>query len=148
MRLCRVPLIAGAEVAHDGEGVVERRLRDTGCVWLDRSLGAHYVHTQRMTPESSTADIADLRAWVEVDLGALLRNARSLMTRAGVPLLPMVKADAYGLGVVPVARALSTLNPWGFGVATVPEGAELRAAGVTGRIVVFTPLLVSEFRDA
>lgn len=101
-----------------------------------------------MTPESSLADTAGLRAWVEVDLGALLSNARALMSRAGVPLLPMVKADAYGLGVLPVVRTLSAINPWGFGVATVPEGEELRAAGVTGRIVVFTPLLASEFRAA
>ena len=52
----------------------------------------------------------------------------------------MVKADGYGLGAVPVARALETLEPWGFGVATVPEGAELRAAGIARPIVVFTPL--------
>ena len=51
----------------------------------------------------------------------------------------MVKADAYGLGAVPVARELEALDPWGFGVATVPEGAALRAAGIRRPIVVFTP---------
>ena len=81
------------------------------------------------------------RAWVEVDLGALRRNAALLAGRSKVPLLPMVKADAYGLGAVPVARALEGLSPWGFGVATVEEGAELRAAGVERPILVFTPLL-------
>ncbi|HKS07713.1 MAG TPA: alanine racemase [Gemmatimonadaceae bacterium] len=101
-----------------------------------------------MTPESSTAETAGLRAWLDVDLGALVRNARALRARAGVPLLPMVKADAYGLGAVAVSRALLAEQPWGFGVATIPEGIELRDAGVRGRIVVFTPLLVSEFRDA
>jgi len=60
----------------------------------------------------------------------------------------MVKADAYGLGAVPVARALEALNPWGFGVATVEEGAELRAAGVRRPIVVFTPLLPESFAAA
>jgi alanine racemase len=80
------------------------------------------------------------RAWVDVDLGALQRNAVAIAARAGVPLLPMVKADAYGLGAVPVARALERMKPWGFGVATVEEGAELRAAGIDRRIVVFTPL--------
>lgn len=98
-----------------------------------------------MTLESSTAG---LRAWVEVDLGALVRNARAIAAKAGVPLLPILKADAYGLGVVPVAHALADLRPWGFGVATVDEGAELRDAGVTGRILVCTPLLPGEFAAA
>jgi alanine racemase len=81
------------------------------------------------------------RAWVEVDLDAIRRNAALLEERAGVPLLPMVKADGYGLGAVKIARALLDVNPWGFGVATVAEGAELRASGITGPIVVFTPVL-------
>src|SRR5262249_7190274 len=88
------------------------------------------------------------RAWVEVDLGALLRNGAAYAAQAGVPLLPMVKADAYGLGAVPVARVLERLDPWGFGVATSEEGEELRAAGVTRPIVVFTPLLIDDLDAA
>lgn len=88
------------------------------------------------------------RAWVDVDLGALLRNGAAFAARAGVPLLPMVKADAYGLGAVPVARALERLDPWGFGVATVQEGEELRRAGIHRPIVVFTPLLIDDLDDA
>ena len=87
------------------------------------------------------------RAWVDIDLGALLRNARTLASRAGKPLLPMVKADAYGLGAVKVARALEALGPWGFGIAAVREGEELRAAGIRRPILVFTPLLFSEFAE-
>jgi alanine racemase len=85
------------------------------------------------------------RAWVEVDLGALLRNATLFAAHSGVPLLPMVKADAYGLGAVRVARALDELDPWGFGVATTTEGEELRAVSITRPIVVFTPLLSGDF---
>ncbi len=84
-------------------------------------------------------------AWVEVDLDALARNARTLSRRAGVPLLPMVKADAYGLGVVPVVRALEPLDPWGYGVATIAEGIAIRASGVTRPIVVFTPQLPAAY---
>ncbi len=80
------------------------------------------------------------RAWVDVDLTALVGNARTVATRARSRLLPMVKANAYGLGAVPVCRALDALDPWGFGVATTAEGAELRAAGITRPIVVFSPL--------
>ena len=88
------------------------------------------------------------RAWVDVDLGALQRNALAIAARAGVPILPMVKADAYGLGAVPVVRALESLDPWGYGVATVQEGAELRESGVTRRIMIFTPLGDDDLRDA
>ncbi|MGD8726183.1 MAG: alanine racemase [Gemmatimonadales bacterium] len=80
------------------------------------------------------------RAWVVVDLGNLIANARAVQAAAGgVPLLPVVKADAYGLGAVRVARALERLNPWGFAVATLVEGIELREAGISRPILVFTP---------
>ena len=88
------------------------------------------------------------RAWVDVDLGALLRNGATLATRANTPLLPMVKADAYGLGAERVARALERLDPWGFGVATVGEGEELRAASITRPIVIFSPILIGDFDAA
>ena len=52
----------------------------------------------------------------------------------------MVKANGYGLGAVPVTQALEAIDPWGYGVATVDEGAELRAAGISRPIIVFTPL--------
>lgn len=98
----------------------------------------------RMTRESNHS----LRAWVEVDLGALRRNGAAMAARAGVPILPMVKADAYGLGAVAVARALEPLDPWGFGVATVEEGAELRRAGISRPIMLFTPALISDLPAA
>ena len=66
----------------------------------------------------------------------------------GARLLPMVKADAYGLGAVRVARALERLDPWGFGVATIAEGEELRGAGIARPIVVFTPVLAGDFDAA
>lgn len=80
------------------------------------------------------------RAWVEVDLNALARNARRYAELMDCPLLPMVKADAYGLGAAAVARALEPLNPQGFGVATMDEAAALRRAGITRPLVLFSPL--------
>ena len=88
------------------------------------------------------------RAWVEVDLGALKRNGAAVAARSGARLLPMVKADAYGLGVEPVVKALGSLDPWGFGVATVAEGEEIRAFGFDGRIVLFTPVLEEDLERA
>jgi alanine racemase len=85
---------------------------------------------------------------MEIDLGALVRNASALADRAGVPLIPMIKADAYGLGAEQVAHALEHLSPTAYGVATVDEGRELRAAGITRPIVIFTPLLPDELEAA
>ncbi|HEY0527526.1 MAG TPA: alanine racemase [Gemmatimonadaceae bacterium] len=88
------------------------------------------------------------RARVDIDLGALQRNGAALARRAGVPLLPMIKADAYGLGVKEVRETLESLDPWGYGVATVREGQELRSLGVMRPIVVFTPLLEEDLSPA
>jgi alanine racemase len=88
------------------------------------------------------------RAWVDIDLGALVRNGEALARHAGVPLVAMLKADAYGLGALPVARALQPLDLHGFGVATVIEGAELRGGGIAAPILVFTPLLPADFAAA
>jgi len=87
-------------------------------------------------------------AWLEIDLDALVRNAQVISRRAQAPLLPMVKANAYGLGVLPVVRALETLSPWGYGVATIAEGAELRSAGIQRPVLIFTPLLPKELEAA
>ncbi len=98
-----------------------------------------------MTRQSRTALE---RAWVEIDLGALRQNAATIARRAGVPILPMIKADAYGLGAGVVARALEPLEPWGYGLATVAEGEELRACGITRPLLICTPLLPVEFERA
>ncbi len=93
----------------------------------------------------NTDQAVTTRAWVDIDLGALLRNGEALAKQARVPLLPMVKADAYGLGVEPVVRTLSQLDPFGFGVATIEEGAELRGIGVAKPVIVFTPMLPADY---
>jgi alanine racemase len=94
------------------------------------------------------------RAWVEVRLDRLRENARAVQRalRPGTALVPMVKADAYGLGMAAVVRALETLPdgsaPWAFGVATVAEGEALRDAGWAGRVLVFAPAAPGEFARA
>jgi alanine racemase len=85
------------------------------------------------------------RGWIEIDLDAIVRNAMVIAARAPA-ILPMVKADAYGLGAVPVVRALERLSPWGYGVATIEEGRELRRAGITRSLVLFTPVVVEDLR--
>lgn len=80
------------------------------------------------------------RAWLDVDLAAIVRNAGRYQQRIGAPLLPMIKADAYGLGAAAVATALEAVDPWGYGVATAEEGALLRRCGIDRPIIAFSPL--------
>ena len=81
------------------------------------------------------------RAWVDVNLPALVANARTVAMVSGSRLLPMVKANGYGLGLTEVARALESVDPWGFGVASLDEARLLRSSGITRPILVLAPLL-------
>lgn len=69
---------------------------------------------------------------VHVDLQALLRNMAAVRSRIGPDrgVLAPVKGDAYGHGLIPVARALEAAGVEMFGVALVEEGKALRRAGV------------------
>ncbi|HEX2217965.1 MAG TPA: alanine racemase [Gemmatimonadales bacterium] len=103
---------------------------------MTRKIGAGLT----MTSPSETA-----RAWVDIDLGALVANARALAEACGARLLPMVKANGYGLGAARVAEALDVLDPWGYGVATVDEALALRAADFGRPILVASPLSPESF---
>lgn len=70
-----------------------------------------------------------------VDLNAIRQNLEYVKSRAGVRLLFMVKADAYGHGMCEVAAATEHLVDF-FGVATVEEGIILRKAGITKPVLV------------
>ena len=78
------------------------------------------------------------RAWVEVDTAAIFHNTRALLAHIGrdTELMAVVKADGYGHGALPVARAALAGGASSFGVATLAEGVELRCAGIT------TPILI------
>lgn len=82
------------------------------------------------------------RAWVEVRLDALRANYATIRRRAGAAtaIMPMVKADGYGVGAERVVRTFEPESPWGYGVATAAEGEALRALGVTRPVLVAGPL--------
>lgn len=78
------------------------------------------------------------RAWVEIDLAALRHNVRQVRSLLApqTQLMAIVKADAYGHGAVLVAKTALQAGATWLGVATVPEGIELREAGITAPILV------------
>lgn len=81
-------------------------------------------------------------AWLEIDLDALRHNLELIRRLAGdgVPVRPVVKADAYGHGAVPVAQALEAAGVDGFCVAAFDEALELREAGLGGPLLVLYPI--------
>ena len=77
-----------------------------------------------------------------VDLDALRHNLALLRgrTAADVRLLAAVKADAYGHGLLPIARSLAAAGTDAFGVATAAEALTLRDAGIPGDVLLFGPV--------
>ncbi|MBE9076713.1 alanine racemase [Romeria aff. gracilis LEGE 07310] len=78
------------------------------------------------------------RAWIEINLTALAHNVQQFKTRLSpqTDLMAVVKADAYGHGAVTVAQTALQAGATWLGVATVPEGIELRQAGIAAPILV------------
>ncbi|TGA93755.1 alanine racemase [Streptomyces sp. MZ04] len=87
-------------------------------------------------------ETAPLRARAEIDLAALRANVRTLRAHApGAEFMAVVKADAYGHGMVPCARAAIEAGATWVGTATPEEALALRAAGIQGRLMcwLWTP---------
>lgn len=78
------------------------------------------------------------RAWVEIDLAAVKHNVRQLkqLLAPSTELMAVVKADAYGHGCIGVSQAALEAGATWLGVATIPEGIQLRNAGITAPIVI------------
>jgi alanine racemase len=78
--------------------------------------------------------------WAEVSLGAIARNLRTVRKHVGpkTQILAVVKSNAYGLGAVPVAKALEKAGAEQFGVTCANEGVELREAKIRKPILVLT----------
>jgi alanine racemase len=78
--------------------------------------------------------------WAEVSIAAILHNLRVIRRQVGREhkILAVVKANAYGLGAVPISKALARAGTEWFGVTCSSEGIELRDAGIRKRILVLT----------
>ncbi|UWE12711.1 alanine racemase [Actinacidiphila bryophytorum] len=87
-------------------------------------------------------DMTSGRGWAQIDLGALRGNVAALRAKApGAAFMAVLKADAYGHGMVPCARAALEGGADWLGVATPDEALALRAAGIGGRVLcwLWTP---------
>jgi alanine racemase len=78
--------------------------------------------------------------WAEISLKAILQNLRVIRRHIGLQrmVLAVVKSNAYGLGAVPISKALQKAGTEWFGVTCANEGIELRESGIRKRILVLT----------
>ena len=85
--------------------------------------------------------------YVNIDLDAIRANFRAIREKAGVPVMAVIKADAYGHGAIQVARQLQEECAF-FGVSSMLEALELRQAGLTNPILVLGHTRVAAFPEA
>jgi len=88
-----------------------------------------------------------LRTWTEIDLSAIVHNARVAREKTGADVMGIVKANAYGHGAPEVARALIDSVTM-YGVATLAEAQELTTWQLPHPILLLGPCLPSERADA
>ena len=84
--------------------------------------------------------------YVNIDLDAISHNFQAVAEKAGVPVMAVVKANAYGHGAVPVARLLEDRCAF-FGVSSLSEALELRHADIKTPILILGHSPVSTFPD-
>lgn len=86
--------------------------------------------------------------WVEVDLGAIEGNIRYFVRQTGVQVMAVVKANGYGHGAVPVARAALKAGATWCSVARIEEAMELRRAGLDCPILLLGYTPMARFEEA
>ena len=86
-------------------------------------------------------------SYVNIDLDAIAHNFFAVQNRAGVPVMAVVKADAYGHGAVPIASLLEPQCAM-FGVSSFQEALELRRAGIGKPILILGHTPVDAYEDA
>lgn len=107
--------------------------------WPGNTINAMNAMNQAGMPsagEHAGIEADDRPTRIRIDLQALTENLQAISQRVAVPVMGIVKANAYGHGLVPVARHLQAIGIARLGVALVEEGIALRRAGITVPILV------------
>jgi alanine racemase len=124
------------------KGSVEARMERITADLLAPHIPADRVLV-RQEPGWQTVHIGapDRPTWARIDLDAIAQNIQQLRTIAGVPVMVVLKADAYGHGAVRVGRTALANGATALAVATLGEARTLRQADITAPILVlgYTP---------
>jgi alanine racemase len=88
------------------------------------------------------------RASAEINLSSITQNFKSIKSRTTADVLAVVKADAYGHGLIPVSKALEEAGADWFGTALLEEAINLRKAGILKPIISWLTPLGEDFKSA
>ena len=88
------------------------------------------------------------RASAEINLSAITQNFKSIKSRTTADVLAVVKADAYGHGLIPVSKALEEAGVDWFGTALLEEAINLRKSGILKPIISWLTPLGEDFKSA
>lgn len=124
--------------ADEGHAKAHRAEADEGHAKAHRAE-TDEEHAGKYTEDDRKAPTGCARVCARIDLDAVEENFRQMraVLRDGVQMIAVVKTDGYGHGAVPIARLTEPYEYlWGFAVATVDEGAQLRAAGIRKPILI------------
>ena len=89
-----------------------------------------------------------MRAFVEVNLNAISNNIKLVKSKTQAQILAVVKADAYGHGLIPVAKCAVDAGATWLGVALLEEAISLREAGIKVPIISWLTPPSSDFKQA
>ncbi len=89
------------------------------------------------------------KSWVTIDLSAIRKNLSLIKKRVnGASIMPVIKSDAYGHGLIEVSNVLLKEGIWGLGIYEIEEAALLREKGIDCPIFLLSGLLGDDPRRA
>jgi len=111
-------------------------------------LGSDKIKLPRIKKEDKRMRL-HRTCWLEINLDNIKSNFRAIQEMVGgkVTIMPAVKANAYGHGVIMACKALDEAGAKVIAVGSIDEAMELRKAGLTTKIVVFASNLISDVAD-
>lgn len=105
---------------------------------------AEAYFSRQPSSEDIEKRIEGFQSWIEVDLDAITHNLEQVRKRVGVEVIPCVKTNAYGHGLVSVVAHMMTQDVKRFLVAKLWEAEQIRDAGLDCVVVCMDPLFSDE----
>ncbi|MGD0804528.1 MAG: alanine racemase [Candidatus Bathyarchaeia archaeon] len=108
---------------------------------------AEAFFARQLTPEKIEKRIEGYPSWLEIDLDAITHNIEQVRQRVHVEVIPCVKTNAYGHGLVPVVAHMMRRGIKQFLVAKLWEAEQIRDAGLECGVISMDPLFSDEHFD-
>jgi len=101
-----------------------------------------------LLPQWLLSSGSKMRAFVSIDLDAISHNIAQIKGKTDAKILAVVKADAYGHGLIPISKCALEYGVDWLGVALLEEALELRKAGISAPIIAWLTPPGEDFKEA